>query len=361
MRRRVPALAMLAVLPILACGDSGTTGPGEDDCIALPQSSGSSCWTYLGLENRLVTALERTPWGVVAGAEADVRLGQVYRLDASCGWRPEEDDVVRGRINDFEVLPGAANRLMAATTPGTFPGVGVFASADSGATWVASDDGWGSQFQAVGYADRFLYDGRDPATLFWLNANVVLGTADGSGWAVVSGRADAVSGDLTAAAISPHDTAFWEAGTDIRGDPFVRRSVDRGVTWTDLAAPAVTIIGFWFDPGSVNRVVAATADGFLETTNGGASWDWWPATQSSSVRALAERAGVFYAPAVGGSGAELLVSPTGTASWSAIAGPAAMGDPYLESVEWASDGSLLIGTDDGLWSFDAANAACTGG
>lgn len=146
--------AWLAAI-VLGCSDS--VAP-VDLGSCNPPATGA--WTHLGLEGQWVTALAETPWGLYAGTHDD----GVFRMDANGMWKPVGLD--HAIISDIVFVPGGTERLLVGLYPYAEERTqaAVFATTDSGRTWVpwdgglaASRDGYGSGFSLaidVGNPDR---------------------------------------------------------------------------------------------------------------------------------------------------------------------------------------------------------------
>jgi len=259
---------------------------------------------------------------VEAGVGAAAALGDgvlllaspagVYRsVNAGATWQPLEGALSAGKVHRFAVLPRAGSStatVLAAT------GYGIVASGDAGSLWRS----YGTGLPANAPLDGLLthpgqpaqliaplrHDGRGPAVLIsrdggqaWLPSDGGIPTGGATAWAMdpanslgfalagwehVSVTTDGGAtwktelvpfGQRTAIAYAPSasDRIY------VDGSPALR-SMDGGATWLTMnVAPApgsapTEVRGIAVHPEDARRVWAGTADGVLQSLDGGVSW-----------------------------------------------------------------------------------------
>ncbi|HVZ39663.1 MAG TPA: hypothetical protein VHI13_10330 [Candidatus Kapabacteria bacterium] len=241
-----------------------------------------------GLLNSDVRTLATSPSGTVF---AGTNGGGLYRLQNGAWER-----VALNRANITALLATADGTLYAGTTAPSGGTPGVFRSTDEGATWTPLD--------ASGASGQNIVQDREGTLFFCDGANVYrLRTGDASWTRIRSGsNVHALAVDSTGALfIGVQDTGMfrsadhgetWKLVMDISGtftditaiavgsgEMFAAgttfgRSVDGGLTWQRIDAPATRSWGYVLmvdRDGSL--YVGANQDGVFRTTDHGATWD----------------------------------------------------------------------------------------
>jgi photosystem II stability/assembly factor-like uncharacterized protein len=166
---------------------------------------------------------------------AGTPLGVFKSADGGASWRASAAGMPAARVQTIAVDPTATSTLYAGTlTPNGVPSLGLFKSTDGGASWAPINNGL-----------------IDPVT-----ASAPL--------------------DVAALAIDPRNSSTLLAGTRFSE---VFQSIDGGMTWQPKTSGgfdlALQVSAFQFDPSDPAKVYAASTQGLLRSTDGGESWDFY--------------------------------------------------------------------------------------
>lgn len=176
----------------------------------------------------------------------------------------EKVDVGVAFVNN---LVFAASEMYAGTN-----GVGVIVTADGGATWRQSTEGFPTFGSRPCPVLSLAADSQDPPSVWagtQFGGGVARSTDGGLTWQVM-GLTD--HNFVDAVAVNPADSndvlagaGFWDGG--------IYRSRDGGVTWSEAVSGIAFVYDFAFDPDNPGHVYAAT-DGYgvLRSTDGGDTW-----------------------------------------------------------------------------------------
>ena len=364
----------------------------------------------LGGQDEGLTAQQNPVTGAVTAIATDPASADVAYVGTANGgiwkttnatassptWTPLTDHQLSLAISDLAISPASSSTLYAAT--GSFssgalgePGVGVYKSTDSGATWTL--------LGASHFLNRRLGTVR-PTTLN--SGNVVMAgvydasagndgvwrsTDGGTTWARISGSGGLPEGGVNAIVGDPGNANRFYAAVRT-GTPGVYRSTDGGITWsavntglTNLASADRILLSVHND-ASVNAVYAATLStltvtGVFRSTNQGGGWtamdlppSIFPGNQANLHGALlADRTSatkVYIAgdrqakPFPNGVGANdfslrAFVGNAAVASgsqWSSITNNGANAtSPHADSrrLTFDASGNILAGTDGGIY------------
>jgi hypothetical protein len=303
------------------------------------------------LPDRYVEDLAATPWGLFAGTDAGV-----YRFDStSATWVASglEAHIVAA----LAYVPRSEGYLLAGVVPANveITAASVFASMDTGLTWVPWDNDWSDSADGRLWAFALSVDPLDPSHILWGGeAHIGESTDGGATWDIVWGTVTGLAQGIHAV-VFPAGTAgpAWAVGNSAFGGGYVMRSTNRGETWQQLLPVGESEIPFWSgltDPVDADRFWIGLNGGVMVTPDGGTQWE--PSLRDAgAVRGLAAIGSTVYA-AAGTIGLEtelqLYRLPPNATEWESVPVPASRG-------AWSmiSDGNqLLIGTDRaGVWRY----------
>jgi photosystem II stability/assembly factor-like uncharacterized protein len=272
-----------------------------------------------------------------------------------------------------------ADVTASATVPGTAIVVGsfgeVFRTIDSGVTWSRVDSRTGVELQAVTTPDgsKVIAVGDDRTTIISANGATgysVVASSGGAATAILGVAADPENGQVLVSVgsgglirRSTDRGSTWttvagglttEALFDVSFGPYgvawavgengtIARSSDDGLTWSLQASGAPPGTRLW-DVVAVDQATAfAAGDGgiLLRTTSGGASWAMVSTGTTNSLRAVGASPSGATVIAAGLAGT-MLRSTDGGATWSAVAGIPAT--EHLMSVDFATETNAVVAT-----------------
>ena len=312
------------------------------------------CWESLGLADQRVESLASTPWGLFAGT----RNG-VFQFDRDQGtWiqRGLQDHWVSSIIfvprNDGYLLAG----VRPVTTETT--AAAVFASLDSGQSWLPSDGGLASTNDSRFWAYSLAADPLDPSLILWATSSPILRSPDGgTTWELVKGRLSAFGQGVDDIAFTSDGSGLvWAAGTGVFGVGYVLRSPDRGKTWEQFSpfgesgVPARSIAP---DPIVPNRMWLGMGGAIMRFDDLGETWSV-ALRDAGSVNGIVVVGGTLYAATalrveIGMDKLRLFRRTPTEAEWVSIPTPESSGALTLIADD---GGNLLIGTtDSGVWRF----------
>jgi photosystem II stability/assembly factor-like uncharacterized protein len=256
----------------------------------------------------------------------------------------------------------------------------VFRSTDAGLTWTAGEDLF---FAGAGFLPRLKF--RDATTGYAVgNYGQVWRTTDaGQSWSLVAGGRNEIlhsvrfRGDDGLAAgsagvwltqnggaswnkvddFSSFDLALLDNSVRVAVGYYIRRSSDRGQTWTTVydivSGQLFTAVDFVPSTGTATIGVAVgTAAGggsMLRTTDGGASWS---PVAIGTVPALSA---VSFSPThpgvglAGGVNRTLLRTTDGGANWIPVTVPALGANETIQAIGFSPTGAAMIAADGGLY------------
>lgn len=353
-------LTRMATLMTIACASAACSETTEPE---------TSCWERIGLAGDNVRAI-----AVVGNSLFAAGDGKVSEYTADGSWRTRLSDIPDATAL---VYSPEADFLFLATYPGIVDpfdppsGPWLFGSADRGATWEPKE-GTGETYLEGGGAFAVFTQGNQPALFTGGGPVVVRSYDEGNTWERVLGGPDAGGGLIATGAVSPHTGRILLGGTDPLGWPWIFQSSDEGDSWTVVdpsnGDPDVAGFGigdFFFDPDDPHRVVTGTGLGFIESLDGGVTWEWdrSAATNAPAIREFVQAAGALFAfgerreaPDFQSSNV-LLMSTDNARSWTEIPIPE---EVALVREALPIDGNTIAAaTSDGVWVLDAGSVECT--
>ena len=259
MRFRGLFLAFLTVLG--ARGAAGQTGT----------------WVNRGPDGGTIyclTADSTRPGTLYAGTD-----NGVYKSDdGGATWRASNAGLAVYRVQTIAIDPTSSSTLLAGTiTPDGVPSVGIFKSTDAGATWTQANIGLEDPY--TGYApvdiETLVFDPKVPGRI----------------WA---------------------GSRFSE----------IFQSADGGATWQPKTSGGYQIgletSGFRLDPSDPLKLLAATNNGLVRTTDGGSTWSFYGDANASFFTLAADPSNsqVLYGGNTDGSG--IFKSTDGGNHWTSI-------------------------------------------
>jgi hypothetical protein len=277
-------------------------------------------------------------------------------------------------ISDIAFHPSDPEVMYLATGDGDYAdtrSIGVLKSVDGGASWDATGLSWSTYMGRT--ISRLLVHPTHPDTVLAASSLGVYRSDDGGeNWVRT------LTGDYASLEFKPGEADVVLAGSF---GNFVSRSFDGGVTWNTFSINGndfgISRIALAFAPGAPDTAYAITGtmsgqgfDGFYRSTDAGVTWDlqadspnllgWTVAGTDPSGQAwydLCIAVDPNDADRVWTGGVNLWSSQDGGSTWS-CAGHwyGGSGLPRLHadqhSLQVLDDGSLLIGNDGGVASFD---------
>ena len=231
--------------------------------VASWASGQTGAWAFRGPEGGTIyclTADPTRPGTLYAGTDSGVYKTE----DGGATWRASNTGLEVYRVQTIAVDPTSPSTLVAGTiTPDGVQSVGIFKSTDAGATWTQSNVGLSDPFTGVEPLDieTLAYDPKKPGTI----------------WA---------------------GSRFSE----------IFQSTDFGATWQPRTFGgyqlALETSAFRIDPSDSLKVLAATNNGLVRTTDGGSSWTFYGDAGASFFTLAGDPANALtlYAGNTGGSG-----------------------------------------------------------
>jgi uncharacterized protein (TIGR03437 family) len=233
-------------------------------------------------------AVDSSGAAYIAGSTSSVDFPLVKPLQSSTGarplWKSTDSGVTWAPLDALpfalpQVLvvdPTAPNTLYTATTD-----LGIFKSADGGATWTAANNGIANPSVRVLAIDpvhpQTLYAVASPA--YGATASAVYKTVDGANsWALIDSPPTSIS-QLEVDAQNPN--IVWEVSATLP----LRKSTDGGATWNPVTFPGTSIQFLALDPRVSGNIFALSNFFFCgffctnnqepsiyHSTDGGADW-----------------------------------------------------------------------------------------
>jgi photosystem II stability/assembly factor-like uncharacterized protein len=182
--------------------------------------------------------------------------------DQGATWTDGVPIVDRG-INDLAVSPTDANRLLIASSSGTY------GSADGGQTWVARKGGQDELFH-TGLAQRFPAGGTGHVYAYGYAPEGAFRRETNGQWTAIAANTVPLLGttrDIPTLAVAPSDGTLYLARTGHFGS-----STDGGANWTRRGNLGL-MVRVVVDPGN-SQTLYATDQGFnaVKSVDGGANW-----------------------------------------------------------------------------------------
>lgn len=188
-------------------------------------------WTYLGLEDKWITAVEDTPWGLFAGTRED----GVFRFDEETNrWNSLGlnhaiiSEIIFTDVNEPSILVGMD---CCTSTEGGKTSAAVFASFDQGKTWLERDGGLALEKDSLFFISSLVVDKQMSNRLFMGSSTFQLLMSEDAGknWEFVSGDKSTWGGSTEFIALSPErDGRIWFGGQTAFLKPVIYRSDDWG-------------------------------------------------------------------------------------------------------------------------------------
>src|SRR6266498_3087728 len=262
-RRRVAVLILTAASGLLAAAQATSAQDGT--------------WTTRGPFGGSIYCLISDP-SHPATLYAGTDRGVYRSVDAGASWRAAKAGLPAFRIQTIAIDPATPTTLYAGTlTPDGVASVGIFKSTDGAASWTAINEGL-----------------IDPLT----------GISPLDVWSL---------------AIDPKNPKTILAGSRFSE---IFKSVDGGQTWQSKTLGGFNVAletsAFQFDPSNSSRVLAATTQGLVRSTDGGESWSTYGNVNDSFYTLVTDpsSATTLYAGNVSGSG--IFKSTDSGAHWTTI-------------------------------------------
>lgn len=188
-------------------------------------------WTYLGLEDKWVTAVKDTPWGLFAGTRED----GVFRFDEQTNrWTSLGlDHAIISEItfSDTDEPSLLVGMNCCTSTEDSRTSAAVFASFDQGKTWLERDGGLALEKDSLFFISALVVDKQVPNRLFMGSSTfqLLISEDDGKSWEFVSGDKSTWGGSTGFITLSPHrDGRIWFGGQTAFFNPVIYRSDDWG-------------------------------------------------------------------------------------------------------------------------------------
>ncbi|CAN5256550.1 hypothetical protein BH23BAC3_BH23BAC3_32870 [soil metagenome] len=188
-------------------------------------------WTYLGLEDKWVTAVEDTPWGLFAGTREE----GVFRFDEETSrWTSLGLDhaiiaeIIFSDSSEPSILVGID---CCTSTEGGKTSAAVFTSFDQGKTWLERDGGVALEKDSLFFITSLVVDKQKPNQLFMGGSTFQLLMSENTGknWEFVSGDKSTFGGSTEFISLSPQsDGRIWFGGQTAFFRPVIYRSDDWG-------------------------------------------------------------------------------------------------------------------------------------
>lgn len=321
----------------------------------------SGCWTFLGLEGYLVTALADTPWGVFAGTSD----AGVFRLDAGAGsW--EALGIDDAGVSSMLFVSEPEPRLLVGMWPvGADTVAGLWATEDRGRTWMPWDGGLAAEHHHKRAAYSLAVDPGDPQRLYMGQSISVLRSLDaGQSWEFVYAGPEYFGNGVSAIVVSPdRDGHVWATANSGLAQGRIYRSEDWGDSWDiQPACPGTgAVMDMVVDEDDPKRlwVAGACASGsVLHSSDSGQSWE--PVLNVGlPFLALLKEGKILYAvgsKAVDGlpplRALRLYRSTDNGSIWGPVAVPAEAAGGWVATFDL--EGRVLIGTTEpgGVWRFE---------
>ncbi len=314
-----------AAVVILA--DGADLYAGTYEAGIFKSTDGGASWQQKngGFGDQTVVAMVKCgPYLIASGTEG------LYRsFDGGDFWTLLPGFDVLGGVNTLAVQ---GTHVIAGTSYG-----GVYASTDTGATWVASNSGLPpAMFDALSVpsstaagSDYFIF-----ATSFDSGSGVFRSTDLGATWTpAASGLSP---GDIINALHSSGSTLF-AAGTD------VNKSTDMGASWTTASSGIPPYSAIWAFAPNGSNLFAVGLNGMFTTTNNGTSWT--PVTGGLPVLEM-KGLGLLGTDLIAGTIADGVYKSTdGGVNWSR----ANAGIRARAMTGFTVDGSVLYGSGAGVF------------
>ena len=225
MKQKTPTWTLLLIIYFTALILAGCEKENETPS---PENN----WTYLGLEDKWVTTVEDTPWGLFAGTS---RNGVFHYNESNNTWTPLGLD--HAPISELAFADTGEPMILAAVRccPPDYPDQGttaaVYASWDAGETWHERDGGLAEQNDYNFWANSLLVDNENPKRMYFGGSTYQLLYSDDAGktWDHISGQEDSFGGATRTIALSPkRDGRIWFGGSNAFFYPIIYRSDNWG-------------------------------------------------------------------------------------------------------------------------------------
>jgi hypothetical protein len=318
-------------------------------------------WSYLGLGNHGVTALELHDDTLYAGTRAGVFARGVDAPDTLWASLGLEDRQVRALL----VLD--AQTLLAGTFVFPPDTVSIFRSGDGGATWLPYQNGFGSSAGAHEVRSLEALPGSD-TDLLGAGPGIEKSVDSGASWRPV-GQPYLVN------FVQPHPHVpglVWAGGESFIFAPVVSRSLDGGDTWEDFHLQAGgdnACDAIAFHPTDPGVVYVGMEGRVMRTLDAGATWETVTSPNPGlyllgmgiparlPLRVYAAGSGTPVQP-----GVLLYVSDDGGTSWMTLQHPAPVrfGVTAFRLLTDGATDTLFLGTDYGVYRYRVTVSETTG-
>lgn len=352
------ALAAATAAAVAGCQDP-ITPPNDPDC-----------FESAGLQSETVRDVAIVGSRLLAGT-----AGAIWRSSpGSDRWTRLWSDTAR---TPFALNATASGDLVFLTTHPSKPlsadywpeGPWDFISRDGGETWIAIEYPAEVSYSWSLVSAILERSSGDPIIIAGTGSTLFRSNDGGQSWEVV--REAGTWAQTFHGAVSPHAGSVWLGGTTPLGYPIMLVSRDEGRTWSqieptkdDPRTPQFAVEDFYFDPTDPERILT-TGLGFLETLDGGLTWEWhWEGMDMShhygQIIEVGNRVYAFgrnpdiregltpYWEVSGDRGRTWQATPLPPNTFTVVFGTAV-----------APDLTIALATDNGIWRFNVASSTCS--
>lgn len=268
------------------CGVQAGTPP--PTVLIPPVPAGVKHWTAAGPDGANVVTLVIDPVAPSNAFAGTIGSGVLKTTDGGASWAAANAGLPTANVLALAIDPATPSTLYASTD------VGIFKSTDGGQGWAAANAGLGGAPQIV--VNALAVDPTSPTTLYAGTSGGVFKTTNGAAsWTSINAGLSGLAARVIA--IDPNAPSTVYVGVDDNADYLdygVFKSIDGGATWKkvystptgeDGGAPPITALAI--DPRSPSRLYALVAlNQVLASPDGGASWSAIP-TPAADVWSLA--------------------------------------------------------------------------